>query len=96
MKRNSFFLTFIFVVISSCFSSCSNTPSKEDTSVNKENTYVIKVGHAAAKEHLAQKSFEKFKELVEKIVMGKLKWKFIRMVNWAAKEKCLKSFSLVI
>ncbi len=71
MKRKSFFLTLIVLVV--VLVSCSNTPSKDDTSANKENTYVIKMGHAASKEHLAQKSFEKFKELVEKNSNGKIK-----------------------
>ena len=40
---------------------------------SEQKTYVIKAGHAAAKSHFAQKSFEKFKELVEKNSNGKIK-----------------------
>ena len=34
---------------------------------------MIKAGHAASKEHFAQKSFEKFKEIVETNSKGKIK-----------------------
>lgn len=73
MKRNTYFLTFIVLLLMVVLVACSKTTTKEDASVSKGNTYVIKVGHAAAKEHFAQKSFEKFKELVEENSKGKIK-----------------------
>ncbi len=73
MKRDTFFFTFILLFFVVGLVACSNSPSKEDASVDKENTYVIKVGHAAAIDHLAQKSFVKFKEIVEIKSDGKIK-----------------------
>ena len=52
---------------------CSKPTSKEEARTNEEKTYVIKAGHAASKDHFAQKSFEKFKELVETNSNGKIK-----------------------
>ena len=73
MKRNTYFLTLLALIVVVALVGCSTTTSKEEGSVNKEHTYVIKVGHAAAKEHFAQKSFEKFKELVEANSHGRIK-----------------------
>ena len=65
MKRYNYFLTLMMLIASGCFSCLFQNNPKEEVSVSEKDTYVIKVGHAAAKEHFAQKSFEKFKELVE-------------------------------
>lgn len=73
MKRNPYFLTLVMLIVVVMLGACSNISPKEDTRVNKEKTYVIIVGHAAPKNHLAQKSFEKFKEIVEKNSHGKIK-----------------------
>ena len=51
---------------------CS-TPTNNNVEGQKDQTHVIKIGHAAAKEHFAQSSFEKFKELVEGNSKGKIK-----------------------
>ena len=96
MKRDTFFFTFILLFFVVGLVACSNSPSKEDASVDKENTYVIKVGHAAAIDHLAQKSFVKFKEIVEIKSDGKIKVEIYPNGELGGKEKCLKSFSLVI
>ena len=60
-EKKSLFFDFYHIVLVVGLVACSNSSSKEDASVDKENTYVIKVGHAAAIDHLAQKSFVKFK-----------------------------------
>ena len=54
----------VLLIVSIILAACSNSTTTEQSN-NEEKTYVIKAGHAASKEHFAQKSFEKFKELVE-------------------------------
>ena len=49
---------------------------------------MIKIGHAAAKEHFAQSSFEKFKELVESNSKGKIKVEIYPEGELVGKEKC--------
>ncbi len=72
MKKNKFLFLLIlaFVMI---LAACSQSSSKESKGESGEKTFLIVVGHAAAKEHFAQKSFEKFKELVEGNSNGKIK-----------------------
>ena len=65
MKRHNYFFTFMMLMLVVVLTACSETTPTEEASVGEKDTYVIKVGHAAAKEHFAQNSFEKFKELVE-------------------------------
>lgn len=73
MKRKQpFFFMFIFLLVAVVLTACSN-PSRENANVKKEDIYVIKAGHAASTEHLAQKSFVKFKEIVEKNSNGRIK-----------------------
>ena len=72
MKKNKYFLTLMMLIAVVALVACSQNNSKEEVSVNEKDTYVIKVGHAASKEHFGQKSFEKFKELVEKNSNGQI------------------------
>ena len=72
MKKN-YYLWALLILLTIVLVACSKTTSKEEMNANKENTYVIKAGHAASKDHFAQKSFEKFKELVEKNSNGRIK-----------------------
>lgn len=59
----------IFVIV---VTGCS-APTNKEVAEQENQTYVIKMGHAAAKEHFAQSTFEKFKELVEGNSKGKIK-----------------------
>jgi tripartite ATP-independent transporter DctP family solute receptor len=74
MKRNNLFLIFILLVVL-ILTACSIPTTKEEAGTNEKETYMIKVGHAASREHFQQKSFEKFKELVEKNSKGRIKVK---------------------
>ena len=58
----------LVLIITGC-----STPTNKEVAGQENHTYVIKIGHAAAKEHFAQSSFEKFKELVESNSKGKIK-----------------------
>ena len=58
----------LVLIITGC-----STPTNKEVEGQENQTYVIKIGHAAAKEHFAQSSFEKFKELVERNSKGKIK-----------------------
>ena len=71
--KKSYYFWVLLMLLMLVLVACSKTTSKEEVNVNKENTYVIKAGHAASKDHFAQKSFEKFKELVEKNSNGRIK-----------------------
>lgn len=75
MKNKKILANFIILVLMIGLLGCSNSPSstKEEQKANVNSSYVIKAGHAAAKEHFAQKTFEKFKELVEKNSNGRIK-----------------------
>ena len=75
---------------------CSTTTPKEEASVSEKDTYVIKVGHAAAKEHFAQKSFEKFKELVEENSNGKIKVEIYPNGELGGEREMLEMFCLGI
>lgn len=44
---------------------CSK-PTNKEVAGQENQSYVIKIGHAAAKEHFVQGSFEKFNELSQK------------------------------
>ncbi len=68
MKKNIFLLLIVSIILAACSNSTTTEQSNKD-----EKTYVIKAGHAASKEHFAQKSFEKFKELVESKSKGRIK-----------------------
>ena len=72
MKMNKLFGLCIVLVLMSLVSACS-TPSTKDGGEGRSETFVIKAGHAAAKEHFAQRSFENFKELVESRSNGRVK-----------------------
>ena len=72
MKRNRFFLAVILLLVL-VLAACSKPSSKEEAGTSKEETFLIKVGHAASEDHFAQASFEHFKELVEKNSNGKIK-----------------------
>ena len=50
------------MILVSMITGCS-TPTNKELASQENHTYVIKIGHAAAKEHFAQSSFEKFNEL---------------------------------
>ena len=73
MRRHNYLFTLILLMLVVVLVACSDKTSKEKASVSENDTYVIKVGHAAAEEHFGQKSFEKFKELVEANSNGKIK-----------------------
>ncbi len=73
MKRHNYFFTFMMLMLVIVLAACSETTPTEEATVSEKDTYVIKVGHSAAKEHFAQDSFEKFKELVEANSNGKIK-----------------------
>lgn len=72
-RKKTFIFTFFVLLLIVMLTACSSTPPKKDGSVGKEDTYVIKIGHAASTEHLAQKSFVKFKEIVEANSNGRIK-----------------------
>lgn len=72
MKKKIYFIISLLLLFTALVA-CSKSNPRDNTS--KEHTYVIKIGHAAAKAHLAQKSFEKFKEIVEKNSQGRIKVK---------------------
>ena len=61
-------LMILVLMITGC-----STPTNNNVEGQEDKTHVIKIGHAAAKEHFAQSSFEKFKELVEGNSKGKIK-----------------------
>jgi tripartite ATP-independent transporter DctP family solute receptor len=73
MRRHNYFFTFILFMLVVVLAACSEKTPTEEAGASKNETYVIKVGHSAAKEHFAQDSFEKFKELVETNSKGKIK-----------------------
>ena len=62
----------LVLILSLILAGCSK-PTTREQSGSDEKIYVIKAGHAASKEHFAQKSFEKFKEIVETNSKGKIK-----------------------
>lgn len=72
MKKNNYFLTLLTLLLVVVLAACSDTTDKKEVS-KKEDTYLIKVGHAASDKHFAQDSFEKFKEIVETKSNGKIK-----------------------
>ncbi|WP_428909483.1 TRAP transporter substrate-binding protein [Niallia sp. Krafla_26] len=72
MKRNKLFWLCILMVLFSILSACS-TPTTSESGEGSHEIFVIKAGHAAAKEHFAQSSFEKFKDLVESRSNGRIK-----------------------
>ena len=72
MKYKKFFYIAGLMILVMIITGCS-TPTNKEVAGQKDQTYVIKIGHAAAKEHFAQSSFEKFKELVEGNSKGKIK-----------------------
>ena len=69
-KNNKLLLLIISSLLVVLLTACSSTSEKEQE--QEQNRYIIKIGHAAAKEHFAQNSFEKFKELVESRSNGKI------------------------
>lgn len=71
-KNNKLFLLLLTALLVVLLTACSNTSKEEPAKDQEANGYVIKIGHAAAKEHFAQNSFEKFKELVESRSNGKI------------------------
>ncbi|KAA9031601.1 DctP family TRAP transporter solute-binding subunit [Niallia endozanthoxylica] len=72
MRKRKFILVFI-MVFAAVLTACGQSSSNKNQDESKKDTYVIVAGHAAAKDHFAQKSFEKFKELVEKNSNGRIK-----------------------
>src|ERR1700741_2757441 len=68
MKKSILLLLILSMILAAC-----SKPTTVEQRENEEKTYVIKAGHAASKEHFAQKSFEKFKEIVETNSKGKIK-----------------------
>ena len=71
-NKNKSLWIFIMMLFFS-LTACSTPSSQNKNPAGEEKTYVIKAGHATSKEHFAQKSFEKFKELVEKNSKGRIK-----------------------
>jgi TRAP-type C4-dicarboxylate transport system substrate-binding protein len=72
VKHKKFFYIAFLMILVMMITGCS-TPTNNKVEGQEDQTYVIKIGHAAAKEHFAQSSFEKFKELVESNSKGKIK-----------------------
>lgn len=72
MKKNNYFLMLLTLLLVVVLAACSDTTDKKEVS-KKEDTYLIKVGHAASDKHFGQDSFEKFKEIVEAKTNGKIK-----------------------
>jgi len=72
MKKRKFILSFI-LALAAVLTACGQTSSNTNKDEGKKDTYLIVAGHAAAKDHFGQKSFEKFKELVEKNSNGRIK-----------------------
>ena len=68
MKKYILLLLILSLILAGC-----SKPTTREQSGSDEKIYVIKAGHAASKEHFAQKSFEKFKEIVETNSKGKIK-----------------------
>ena len=68
MKKYILLLLILSLILAGC-----SKPTTIEQSDSEEKIYVIKAGHAASKEHFAQKSFEKFKEIVETNSKGKIK-----------------------
>lgn len=72
MHRNNYIITLVVFLLFGLVA-CSSTPPPENKTISsKPSSYVIKAGHAAAKDHFGQRTFEKFKELVEKNSNGKI------------------------
>ena len=76
MKNNKLLfimLLILTVIMAACSETNPSATSVEDSKASKDDTYLIKVGHAASQDHFAQDSIEKFKEIVEKNSDGKIK-----------------------
>lgn len=81
MKKSKLLLMLVLaltLVMAACSSpnSGNSTPADKDEKdsgkTGNEESYVIKVGHAASQDHLAHKSIVKYKEIVEKESDGKI------------------------
>ncbi|WP_394233304.1 DctP family TRAP transporter solute-binding subunit [Niallia oryzisoli] len=72
MRKRKFMLVLI-LGIAMVLAACGQSSSNKGKDADEKDTYLIIAGHAAAKEHFGQKSFEKFKELVEKNSNGRIK-----------------------
>lgn len=72
MHRNKYLMILaVFFLVGMVACSSNSAPPENDNS-SKSEPFILKVGHAAAKDHFGQKTFEKFKELVEKNSNGKI------------------------
>lgn len=67
------YLFSLIVLLVCLLAACSDDTQSKEEKTNESDTYVIKVGHAAAVDHFGQNTFEKFKDIVETNSNGKIK-----------------------